>query len=362
MTVEPSLLTRFEPLRMMAMEHLVELSSMSNIEPVAIGTDVLHIRRDGAKCVYLLKGDLRLAYQDGSEELLSAGTSPACHAIGSDRKPLIFATAISDVEVISVDSDMVDMVMTWEQVANCTMPELSEAELWPNRNKPRPINHAVPLGAIGLFGVNKLQGGAFSRLPSANIDELYKRMVSVQAKAGDVIIRQGEDADYYYLLESGSAVVSRVANDNEAPVMLATLNEGDAFGEEANVSDSKRNATVTMKTDGVLLKLRKQDFLELLKEPLLNTIGYEEAEQKVMQGAVWLDVRHASEFEFDHLQTAINLPLQDLRHRLNSLDRKTPYITYCLTGRRSSAAAFILSQHGFEVYTLQGGIGGRKAT
>ena len=197
MTVEPSLLTRFEPLRMMAMEHLVELSSMSNIEPVAIGTDVLHIRRDGAKCVYLLKGDLRLAYQDGSEELLSAGTSPACHAIGSDRKPLIFATAISDVEVISVDSDMVDMVMTWEQVANCTMPELSEAELWPNRNKPRPINHAVPLGAIGLFGVNKLQGGAFSRLPSANIDELYKRMVSVQAKAGDVIIRQGEDADYY---------------------------------------------------------------------------------------------------------------------------------------------------------------------
>lgn len=345
----------------MAMEHLVEVSAMSTLEPIAIGEDVLHIGRNGAKFIYLLKGDIRLAYQDGSEELLSAGSSTANHAIGSDRRPLMFATALSEVEVVSVDSDMIDMVMTWEEVANYTMPALSEDELWPTRNKTRTINHGMPLGAIGLFGVNKLQGGAFSRLPSANIDELYKRMVSAQAKAGDIIIRQGEEADYYYLIESGSAIVSRVVNEHEPPAILATLNEGDAFGEEANVSDSKRNATVTMRTDGVLLKLRKQDFVELLKEPLLNTIEYEEAERRVQQGAVWLDVRHPSEFEFDHLQTAINLPLHDLRRGLNSLDSDKTYITYCLTGRRSSAAAFILSQHGFNVYTLKGGIGGREA-
>lgn len=158
---------------------------------------------------------------------------------GSGRKPLRYATAISDVEVVSVDSDLIDMMMTWEQVANYAMPALSEDELWSPRNKRRSIDHAMPLGAIGMFGVNKLQGGAFSRLPSANIDELYKRMVSVQATAGEVIIRQGDEADYYYLIESGSAVVSRVANNNEPPIVLATLNEGDAFGEEANVSEKQ---------------------------------------------------------------------------------------------------------------------------
>jgi rhodanese-related sulfurtransferase len=361
MAVEPSLLSRFEPLRLMAMEHLVEVSAMSIVETVAIGTDLLHSIHEGAKFVYLLKGDIRLAYQDGGEAVLTAGTPAASHALGSDRKPLIFATTISEVEMVTVDGDLIDMMMTWEQVANYAMPAVSEGELWSSKNKRRSINHNMPMGAIGLFGVNKLQGGAFSRLPSANIDELYKRMVSVQARASDVIIRQGEEADYYYLIESGSAVVSRVSSPNEPPTILATLNEGDAFGEEANVSDSKRNATVTMRTDGVLLRLRKQDFVELLKEPLLNVIEYEQAEQKVTQGATWLDVRLPSEFEFDHLQTAINLPLHDLRSALNSLDRKKVYITYCLTGRRSSAAAFILSQHGFDVFTLKDGIGGREA-
>lgn len=116
-----------------------------------------------------------------------------------------------------------------------------------------------------------------------------------------------------------------------------------------------------MRTDGVLLKLSKQDFVELLKEPLLNIVDYAEAEQKVEQGAIWLDVRLPSEFEFDHLQSAINLPLHDLRKGLNLLDRQKVYITYCLTGRRSSAAAFILSQHGFNVFTLKGGLRGRDA-
>lgn len=343
----------------MAMEHLVEVAAMSSTESVAIGADILQARRDGSRLVYLLKGDLRLAYQDGAEVMLSAETPQAIHAIGSDRKPLRFATAISEVEIVSVDSEIVDMMMTWEQVASYTLPELSEDELWVSNNKRRTINHGMPLGAIGMFGVNKLQGGAFSRLPSANIDALYKRMTSVQATAGEVIIHQGDEPDYYYLIESGSATVSRVVNENEAPVVLATLNEGDAFGEEANVSESKRNATVTMRTDGVLLKLSKKDFVELLKEPLLNVIDYFEAERKVDDGAVWLDVRLPQEFEFDHLYSAVNLPLHDLRQGLNKLDRRKAYITYCQTGRRASAAAFILSQHGFDVYTLRGGIRGR---
>jgi CRP-like cAMP-binding protein len=47
-------------------------------------------------------------------------------------------------------------------------------------------------------------------------------------------------------------------------VQLAELKEGDAFGEEALVADTVRNATVVMKTDGMLLRLSKQDFNELL--------------------------------------------------------------------------------------------------
>ena len=52
----------------------------------------------------------------------------------------------------------------------------------------------------------------------------------------------------------------------------------------------------------------------------------------------------------------MNLPLYLLRHKLDVLDRKTPYVVYCDTGRRSSAAAFILNQQGFETAVLKGGL------
>ncbi len=43
--------------------------------------------------------------------------------------------------------------------------------------------------------------------------------------------------------------------------------------------------------------------------------------------------------------------------KIGSLDPNKSYITYCDTGRRSSAASFLLSERGFDVYILKDGIG-----
>ena len=128
------------------------------------------------------------------------------------------------------------------------------------------------------------------------------------------------------------------------------------FRSEALASDTKRNATVTMKTAGQLLRLKKQDFVELLKAPIINTISMADAEAKVASGAAeWLDVRFASEYSYHHLEGAINAPLHELRNYVSQLDNAKEYIVYCQTGRRSSAAAFILAQFGFKALVLQGG-------
>ena len=113
-----------------------------------------------------------------------------------------------------------------------------------------------------------------------------------------------------------------------------------------------------MKTDGQLLRLNKHDFIELLKAPIINLINMTTAKEKNRRGAVWLDVRFASEYKFEHIPGAINAPLNELRSMAPTLDRQKEYIVYCQTGRRSAAAAFILAQHGIKAAVLKNGMRG----
>ena len=103
----------------------------------------------------------------------------------------------------------------------------------------------------GIFSITELQKGLFSRLPSANIDKLFRRLNPLKVQAAQEIVKQGTDGDYYYIIDSGKAEVSRTAVGQLQPMVLAELKAGNAFGEEALVSDNKRNATVTMLTDGL---------------------------------------------------------------------------------------------------------------
>ena len=137
---------------------------------------------------------------------------------------------------------------------------------------------------------------------------------------------------------------------------VAELKSGDAFGEEALASDARRNATVTLATDAVLLRLGKKDFKELLGEPLLQRVNYAEGLARVRRGAAWLDVRYPSEYRYDRLPGAINVPFGEVRNSFPVLDPAREYIAYCQSGRRSSAAAFLFAQHGFRVCLLEGGL------
>jgi rhodanese-related sulfurtransferase len=190
---------------------------------------------------------------------------------------------------------------------------------------------------------------AFKNLPPANVKALLEKMERIPLEAGDTVVKQGETGDYYYVLVDGKAGVTRT-------VELATLNAGASFGEESLVSGTERNATVTMKTPGAVMRLSKNDFNELLREPMLNRISPEEARSQVLMGAVWLDVRHAREYQHGHFRGAISIPLHELRMRIDEMDRNVHYICCCRTGTRSSAAAFILVQNGYNASVLTGGI------
>ena len=206
----------------------------------------------------------------------------------------------------------------------------------------------------GAFSLSNLRSGAFAQLPPAHIDELFKAFERVKTARGDVVIREGDEGDFYYVIESGRFQVERLVGG--AKVVLAELKAGDAFGEEALVSEAKRNATVVALGEGVLLRLDKQHFNALLREPLLRRVNFEEATGRVGRGALWLDVRYPSEYQYDKLPGAINVPLAEVRNMFAVLDRNKEYVAYCQSGRRSAAAAFLFAQRGFKVWLLEGGL------
>ncbi|MDZ4099857.1 MAG: cyclic nucleotide-binding domain-containing protein, partial [Methylophilaceae bacterium] len=335
---------------------LKELASLCFLETVSKDIDPLrmNVTKAGGQSLYLLKGDLGLRFIDGTKMILRGGSEAASHPVDSSKVQLQDTIAITEIQVLRIDDDLLDIMMTWDQ--------LSGTEQVPQTKQVQEISSKRAAGDwmqdTSVFSANKLQSGVFSRLPSANIEEMFKRMTPIEVKAGQTIITQGAEGDYYYLIEDGTAIVSRVPDPSRPAQVLAELNAGEAFGEEALVSDNKRNATITMKTDGTLLRLNKTDFIELLKAPLITQIDMAQANTLVTDGAVWVDVRFPSEFAFDHLPDAINLPLNEIRHLVEKLDKSKQYVVYCQTGRRSSAAAFILIEHGFKVYVLNGGTRG----
>ena len=341
-------LRSLDPLSSLSEVRLRELAGLCCIESVGRGANPFHRSPVAGQSVYAVRGELALAYGEGSSEVIVGGSAEARRPLGK-RRAFTTAKAVTAVELIRIDDDLLDIMLTWDQVA---IQEQAGAK----QPAERPAVGADWGVMSGMFGINNLRFGAFSQLPPAHIDELLRRFERIEVRAGEVIIREGAEGDYYYLVESGRCQVERMVGG--VSMMLAEFKSGDTFGEEALVSEAKRNATVTMKTDGSLLRLAKQDFNALLREPLLHGINMEQAQQKVLDGAQWIDVRYPSEYQYDRLPGARNIPLSEIRNAFGALDMDEEYIIYCQSGRRSSAAAFLLAQRGYHVFLLEGGLWG----
>jgi rhodanese-related sulfurtransferase len=85
-------------------------------------------------------------------------------------------------------------------------------------------------------------------------------------------------------------------------------------------------------------------------------VNGDEAERRIAAGAQWIDVRFPGRVPERWLPRRINIPLNDIRPAAAALDPAIEYIVYCQTGRRSSAAAFLLSQRGLHATLLEGGM------
>lgn len=342
--VDKTLLKTLVPVSALNTENFHELASKTFVEALPAGKMIFKAGDNDKKNVYLLEGEVIIAPAAGQAMLLKSGVPAAKHPMANQQPRKHTATTRTPCKITRIDGDLLDILLTWDQLSGIEVDEIQVSE-----NKDEE----------GDWMTRILQSKAFLQVPAANIQAMFMRIQEIPVKAGDVIIKQGDEGDYYYIVKHGRCKVTRTSKTS-TQLTLATLKDGDAFGEEALLSDAKRNANVVMETDGALMRLSKADFNSLLKEPMLSWVTNAQAEELVKSGAEWIDVRLESEHKNSGIPGSINLPLFMLRMKAEKLDPNKKYILYCDTGRRSSAGAFLLSERGIQAYCLKGGLQARS--
>jgi len=212
--------------------------------------------------------------------------------------------------------------------------------------------------SLGAFVLPEPHLKLFHQLPLETVARAIDRLVERPVAPGEVVVRQGEPGDSFYVILDGEAEVWVAGTAGAGPVLVNRLADGDSFGEACLLGEGNRTATVVMTTPGRLLVLGQADFDALLRPPMVEEIEPIAARDLIARGAaLLLDCRQAAEYETSRIAGAQVVSLDRLRHDgIFELDPDATYVVYCDTGRRSRAAAFLLHERGIRALSLAGGL------
>ncbi len=148
-------------------------------------------------------------------------------------------------------------------VEDCDLLELKRAALESQAHQLASLTQALKAFTherflSNLTGTNPI----FRPFPRGVRAEIIKRFQEFPVDPGDELIGEGEEGQGLFLILKGAVEVTK--KDGAQKLKLATLKEGDVFGEIALIQDSPTTATCTATTRGELLFLPKRDFASLV--------------------------------------------------------------------------------------------------
>ncbi len=340
-TLMPEVFATLDPLSQLPRKQQHELIKRARV--LAYNPDELVFQQGDRDpyVFYLLEGELELSANGEIVKRIRGGGDAARYRLARLQPRQLSARAMTPITILRLESQHLDALLS-QCVQGQQRQELEVHDL-----------HDLETGD---WMTSMLQSELFAHIPPANLQQVFARMSAMPVEAGQVIVEQGQEGDYYYIVSQGRCCVSRRLSHTGKSITLAELRPGDSFGEEALVADSCRNATITMLTDGLLMRLTKEDFCEFIKAPILKPVDFAQGQEAAGAGAQWLDVRLPEEYALGHLDAAMNIPLNLLRTQQRKLRHEQHYIAYCNQGNSSAIAAFLLTQFGFRVSYLRGGL------
>lgn len=329
-------LKEFTPFDSLSDAHLRDILPRLAVSRLPKGKVIFKRGQPDTRCHFLLSGTVDLADAAYVVRPLAATDAENYLALDNYAEHRVSAITATDCVLVSIDRDHLDLVLTWSQAAE-SMEDDSDGT----------AEHADWMESL-------LASNLFASVPPANIQQLFTRFKEQEARLGDVVIKEGDEGDRFFVVKEGRALVTRGHGPNLET--LAALRPGACFGEDALIGDTRRNATITMTTDGVLMVLDKESFLKLLKEPVIQHLDeaqYERLQEEADEGVVLIDVRLPQEFRHDHMPHARNIPLPELRREMADLENVFTYVVTCDGGRRCEVGAYLLNEGGLRALVLK---------
>ena len=188
--VNISLFGRFVPLQSLVpsdRSQLAKQSSLVNYQP----GQVIFSRGELARTqAFLIEGEIELQDEQSARRLRS--TDPeARYALAPGQRRAQTALCLKSAQFLFVDRELLDVMLTWSQTGGLEARELS--------------------GDVddesGDWMTALLQSKAFLRIPPGNIAQIFASMEPVTFEAGQIILKQGDPGDYYYVITDGRAQV-----------------------------------------------------------------------------------------------------------------------------------------------------------
>lgn len=340
MPVPVTELARLFPLESLRQETREHLAREAVVSEYGRGENVFEAGDLDEDTIYLIDGELRCNYPDG-RSVAHLATAPHGRYALNDAVPRRFTAKVvsAKARVVRIDRRYLEKLITWDQLS-----------------RDESYRHFAAGPGANDWVFRLLRAPAFARLPTGNIEKMFQLFEPVTVKPSEIVMREGDAADYFYVVRSGTASVSKYLDG--APQVVAYLREGDTFGEDALLSNLPRNATVRMMQGGQLMRLSREAFEAVLKPPMLSWVLPADAARLVRDGATLLDVRMPEEHAQRAIDGSVNVPLYRLREDIGDvLAPGARVVVYCNTGERSAAAAFVLKRLGYEVSALHGGLG-----
>jgi CRP-like cAMP-binding protein len=289
---------------------------------------------------YLLSGRVDLIDASYTSHEVYANDKRSSTVLNPDSPTHTSCIAKSFVTVFSVETETLDRILSW-----------SESAAYANEEFQSHTTNEIEVGSISDGDATDwmsslLNSPLFSKIPLTLVQELFLKFSNVAVQEGEVVIKEGEKGDFFYVLASGLVHVT-----NHSASVDLVLEPGSYFGEEALLGSTLRNATITMTKGGQLKQLNSDSFNALLKAPVLKYLKRSELDQLDKPYKI-LDVKMPIEYRVNHISESINMPLSRLRGRMEELAKSNAYIIPNDAGSRADIATYLLCQKGFDAYIL----------